>query len=234
MNRHHAVKKIKAALLSKGYPRLQMLLLVGLTGGAGFITSYFALHQGLETIWPRYLLAMAVAYLGFLALLGLWLKTGWKDWVESAEIVHLLPPSPGNAAKPAHFAPNLPAEDPRGGSGASAGFEVGIGDIGGDEWGLVLLVLGLVAAILLSSLWLVWSAPALFAELLLDAALATGLYQRLKKLPRTYWLETAIRGTIWPFVFTTIVVVGVGWGLNQYLPEAKSIGDVLAALKSIE
>jgi hypothetical protein len=221
MNRQGAVAKIKTALLSKGYPRLQMLLLVGLTGGAGFLTSYFALQGGLETIWPRYLLAMAMAYLAFLALLGLWVKSGWKDWVDGADMVNLLAPPPGGA-RTVHS----------GGQGrGSWGPDLGVPDLG-DGWGLVLLVVGLVAAILLSSLWLVWSAPTLFAELLLDAGLATGLYQRLKKLPQYHWLDTAIRGTIWPFALTTLVVVGVGWGMNQYLPEAQSLGDVLAAIRS--
>jgi hypothetical protein len=224
MSRQRAIGKIKAALLTKGYPRLQMLLLVGLTGGAGFLTSYFSLQQGLETIWPRYLLAMAVAYLAFLALLGLWVKSGWKDWVDGADMVNHLAPPPGGGR-------TVHGEGQGGGS--SWDLDLGVPDLG-DGWGLVLMVVGLVAAILLSSLWLVWSAPTLFAELLLDAGLAAGLYQRLKKLPQSHWLDTAIRGTIWPFVLTTLVVVGVGWGINQYLPEAQSLGDVLAALKSAE
>ena len=238
MDRNRAVSKIRNVLISKGYPRLQMLLLVTLTGGAGFVTSYLLLQQGLETIWQRYLVAMVVAYLAFLFLLWAWLKLGWKDWVDGFESLEAVP----HALRGARAI--LPAELPPGGGGATSSFDSGDSGAGiadsaasaasglGDDIGFVLTILGLAAAIVFSSLWVVWAAPTLFAELLLDTALAAGLYHRLRRLESRNWLETAIRGTFWPFLVTTLVVVAIGASLQHQWPEAKSLGAVVAALRA--
>ncbi len=219
MSRERAISRIKALLTSGSYPRLQMALLVALTGALGFLVSFVLLHQGLTTMWLRYLLAMAAAYLGFLGLLGLWLRwpSSLGDLVDGAD---LLPHGAGGGGG----APPLPR--PSGGFSGLGG-PADVPDF--DPVGLAVLVIAFGLAILFSSLWLVWTAPALFAELLLDAALAAGLYHRLKKLPRRHWLETAIRGTVWPYLITTLLVVAIGWGMSHYLPGAQSLGDVIAA-----
>ena len=48
--------------------------------------------------------------------------------------------------------------------------------------GTLIVVVAVVATLALSSLFLVWSAPVLFAELLVDGALAAGLYRRLRRI----------------------------------------------------
>lgn len=254
MSRPQQISKIKAALVTDGYPRLQMMLLVGLTGGAGFLCSYGLLHAGLHTIWLRYLLAMCGAYLAFLFLLWLWLRwprihlSDIADTFDPTDLLH----AGGKAKVP------LPGGGRFGGAGASMAFEAPAGnpvaapllesfDGGGgadlvedavdvasgtDELFIPILVVLLVLTILLSSLWLIWSAPVLFSELLVDGALSAGLYRRLSHLPRRHWLETALRRTIWPFLITTILVVAIGYGMNQLVPEAKSIGEFLAAASS--
>lgn len=255
MSRAQQISKIKAALVTDGYPRLQMLLLVGLTGGAGFLCSYGLLHAGLHTIWVRYLLAMGGAYLAFLFLLWLWLR--WPrihlrdlaDTLDPTDLLHVA----GKSKVP------LPGGGRFGGAGASMAFEApanpvaaplleSVADSGGgadivegavdaasgtDELFIPILVILLVLTLLLSSLWLIWSAPVLFSELLVDGALSAGLYRRLSHLPRRHWLETAVRRTIWPFLITTILVVAIGYGMNQLVPEAKSIGEFLAAASSV-
>ena len=248
-------RTIKEALIADGYPRLQMMLLVGLTGCAGFLTSYTLLHSGLHTIWVRYLLAMVVAYGAFLLLLWLWLKwpkTSWSDLLDPTDLIPSRGGGGGGISLPTGGGGNF------GGAGASAAFEAPaqamsaplldpgnliepssggsdlVGDAVGavadsDEFAIPLMVIVLVLTLLLSSLWVIWSAPSLFAELLVDSALSAGLYHKLRQIPRRHWLETAIRRTIWPFLITTVVVVATGWGMNHLVPEAKSIGEFLAA-----
>ena len=80
---------------------------------------------------------------------------------------------------------------------------------------------------MLSSLFVIYSAPVLFAELLLDGARAAGLYRGLRGLDRRHWLESALRRTFLPFVLTTAVVTAAGWGMGHYAPEARSIGEVM-------
>src|SRR5687767_7453502 len=79
-SRHRVIERIRRELELRGYPRLQMLLLVSLTGGAGFLASYALLHAGVETLSWRYGLAVAIAYLFFLLLLWLWLRTDLANY----------------------------------------------------------------------------------------------------------------------------------------------------------
>ena len=107
---------------------------------------------------------------------------------------------------------------------------VGVG--GADEAAIPLALLAIVVVVALSSLWLVYSAPVLFAELTLDALLGAALYRRLRRDDSRHWLETALRKTAWPFAFTLATVVAVGCIAQWYFPEARSIGDVAIALRA--
>jgi hypothetical protein len=91
---------------------------------------------------------------------------------------------------------------------------------------VVVVALAVVAALLLSSLLLVWSAPVLFAELLVDGVLAAGLYRRLRRAPGRHWLETALRRTWLPFLLTAVLAALAGWGLAVYAPGATTLGEV--------
>ncbi len=42
------------------------------------------------------------------------------------------------------------------------------------------------------------------------------------------WLETALRHTVLPFAAVAVLVTACGWALQQYAPEAASLGEVLA------
>jgi len=40
-------------------------------------------------------------------------------------------------------------------------------------------------------------------------------------------MVAAVKRTVIPFVLTTVLVAGAGWGMQAYVPEARSIGEVL-------
>ncbi|HEX5277217.1 MAG TPA: hypothetical protein VFW42_06075 [Fluviicoccus sp.] len=212
-NRRVEVHRIRDMLERHGYPRLQMLLLVVLTGASGFLSSTLLLKMGLSVMWLRYPLAVGVAYLVFLGLLWWWLRSRAEDY-SSLDPGSLPGRSDGGVeGQGGEF----------GGGGASGSFADGTGESDGPVEGaleaaaqaeefaipLVLMVLG--AVLLFSSLLMVYSAPTLFAELLLDGVLAAGLYRRLSRVERRHWLETAIRRTMWPFLLTAGVAAVLGW-----------------------
>jgi len=89
---------------------------------------------------------------------------------------------------------------------------------------VILLALGIA----LSSLFVIWSAPMLFAEILVDALLAASLYRRLRRLGARHWMSSALKRTWIPFVLTTLVVAGAGWAMQAHVPEARSLGEVIA------
>ena len=76
------IQKIRSHLERDGLPRLQMSLLVALTGISGFAASYVLLHAGLTEMWLRYLASFAVAYLTFILLLWIWLRSSAADYAD--------------------------------------------------------------------------------------------------------------------------------------------------------
>lgn len=241
LTRAMAVQRMRARLLREGFPRIQMFILVSLTGLAGFGASVALLAAGIDTMALRYLLAMGVAYLVFLLLLWLWLHTSAADYID-------VPVSgggeggthPAARAVEEHFAGGGGTFD---GAGASANVDFGAADSGiatvaekplaaiaqAEEGAIPLAVVLLVLGIALSSLFVVWSAPLLFAEILVDTLLAAGLYRRLRSLDPQHWMLTAVKRTVLPFVLTTLTVAAAGWGMQAYAPEARSLGEVLAS-----
>jgi len=79
----------------------------------------------------------------------------------------------------------------------------------------------------LSSFWIVYSAPLFLAELLIDGMLAATLYRRLRGVDSRHWLATAVRRTLVPFTATAVLTSATGWVMARYVPGAQSIGDML-------
>jgi hypothetical protein len=225
-----------------------MSLLVLLTGGSGLVASYGLLQAGVTAMWLRYPLALCAAYLVFFVLLWLWLRTKFEDHGD----VFTLPTGSssssngGNCASPADLASGQGGDFS--GGGASASFDSSpnfntssvsktdtssslgdsfeaVGDA--DDAAIPLLVILVVVGLALSSLYIVYSAPVLFAELLLDGALSATLYRRLRGLERTHWVETALRRTAIPFLLTAVFLTLSGWALGSYAPNAQSIGEAV-------
>ncbi len=117
-SRHQAIETLRRQLQREGWPRLQMLLLVMVTGGAGFVASWGLLQGGYHAMWLRYPLALGTAYLVFLFLLWLWMRTHPRDWTDAWDgTVPDFPPSGGHASGWSGHGGGS------GGGGASASFE---------------------------------------------------------------------------------------------------------------
>lgn len=244
LTRATAVQRMRARLLRDSFPRVQMFILVSLTGLAGFGASAAMLGAGVDAMALRYLLAMGVAYIVFLLLLWLWLRTSAADYLDIGPYGG--PDGDGAAGLPAE---GRVTEDFAGGGGsfdgggASGNVDFAMEDSAidtlvdkplevvkhADEGAIPLAVILLALGIALSSLFVVWSAPILFAEILVDALLAAGLYRRLRVLEPRHWMVAAVKRTLLPFVLTTLLVAGAGWGMQAYAPAARSLGEVLAS-----
>ena len=236
LTRAMAVERLRARLLVEGFPRIQMFILVSLTGLAGFGASVAMLGAGLETMALRYLLAMGVAYIVFLLLLFVWLHTSAADYADMAL------PNGGSGGSGTGGATDFSGGGGTfDGGGASANADFGTAESGIDaiidkplqvaahaeEGAIPVAVILLAVSIALSSLFVIWSAPILFAEIMVDALLAAGLYRRLRLIDPRYWMGSAVRRTIVPFMLTTLAVAGAGWGMQAWEPEARSLGEVV-------
>lgn len=248
------IARLMGRLNRDGYPRLQMSLLVALTGGAGLLASFLLLHSaGVGAMHLRYPAAVGCAYLAFLFLLWLWLRTKADDYLDGSIDI---PDLSGMGSPGIDTLPDFGgAGGDFGGGGASGNFvmddalspaslPVGDGDgigavgeavgevVGGADEGAIplavaLLVAALVAVLLFATFYIVYLAPALFAELLVDGALSASLYRRMRGLQTRHWLESALRRTAVPFAVTAAGLALIGYALHAYAPEAHTLGEVL-------
>lgn len=228
-SRSQLIQRIRHELETRGYPRLQMMLLVALTGGAGFLASFTLLTCGVDSLALRYSLAVAIAYLVFLLLLWVWLRADFDTYdgldEVAMEIVDAIP-EPASRGSSTQSEPLVELPDV-----SVPGIDaVGDADELAIPLGIVLVVAGLVLAILLASVSVIFSAPILFAELIVDGVLAASLYRRLRRTDSRHWLQSAVRRTIVPFAITAALAAIGGWGLSVNAPGARTLGDALAIL----
>lgn len=248
--RQRLVARLKRSISSSSYPRLQMIAILTITGSAGFLFSMISLQLGLKTIWLRYLIAIAFAYAVFLLLVR-----AWVAYHRSGLSFDLQLPNSGSFGSGSRSGtPTVTGGGGAfGGGGASGSFEdsaeapamlavseavqsssQGSGsslpdvDVDADVGGALIVVIAIaaVAAALTASTYLIFVAPELLAELLLNGALGTGLYMRLRKIEPENWLRIVIRKTWIVALGVTVLFVAAGAAMHRYMPEARSMGDV--------
>lgn len=115
-------------------------------------------------------------------------------------------------------------------SGSGSGGGLGSFDFDLDE-GLALLLVAVVLIIAFSAIiYVVWIAPILFAELLVDAAIVGSLYKPVKNIERTHWLLTALKKTGIPALIVLILFAIAGFIMQAAVPEAVTIGEFFNAV----
>lgn len=95
-----------------------------------------------------------------------------------------------------------------------------------DEGLWIALVIVVLTGALLAALYVVYIAPVLLAEVLVDGVLVTGLYRRVKKADQRHWLRTAVRKTLLPAIIVAVCFAVAGYAMEQIAPEARSVGEV--------
>jgi hypothetical protein len=264
-SRERLIEKAKQRLLRHGLPRLEMSILLALTGASGFLVSFLLLKAGVDSMALRYPVAVMVAYGVFLLLLRVWLaiqRDGWRDVVDvpDADMVELAldgvtsvgrgagggfsggggsfggAGSTTNFQAPAPLASSPPPAPMAVKSGGSKGFGIDL-DFDLDEGGFLVLlaILILAVAVMGAAVYVLWTAPVLLAEVLVDGLIMTGLYRRLRKTEEpAHWLLGAVRRTWIPALAVAILFSIAGHLLQKAVPEARSIGPAVRAVMGAE
>jgi hypothetical protein len=244
ITRRQAIREAAQRLQHHGWPRLQMLLIVGITGLAGFFASVVFLAAGVEQMWQRYPLAIGVAYLVFLLQLWWWMHASHDDngdVVDSLDFGNGGGGGGGLEGGGGHFTgggasgswdPIDPGVgDALGSVAESAGDTLGSAVDGADEGCLVVVVVVVLVfvfgSLFAGAVYLVYGAPMLLAELLVDAALSFGLYRNLRRQDREFWLFTAVRRTGWQFLAVAVFAAVLGMLLAHKVPGARTFGDAM-------
>ncbi len=119
-----------------------------------------------------------------------------------------------------------------GGSGGSGIGSSGLGsfDLDLDDGWVIVILLVILAIILGAIVYVIYIAPVLMAELLIDAAVVTSIYQPVKNIERRFWLRTALWKTAIPAVVILILFFAAGFLMQSAEPEARTIGEFLNKL----
>lgn len=235
MRRSQLVERVHRHLEEHNWPRLLLIVLIGVSGFAGFIVSYGLLGAGLDSMAWRYAIAGTTGYVSFLALLGLyvmWQRGGGEvdaDLLDVADVLEVR--FPGSSSAPSYFSGGR-----SGGGGAYGSWGSGSSG-GGGSWldgdvdlGWVLLAIAAALAALLAVTYIVWTAPALLAEVLVDAVIVSTVSKRLGNIERRDWTATAIRRTWLPATIMIATLALAGWALQKVAPETRSIGPAIEAI----
>ncbi|HEX8685116.1 MAG TPA: hypothetical protein VF654_01405 [Pyrinomonadaceae bacterium] len=127
-----------------------------------------------------------------------------------------------------HAAPSFDAGG-GGGGGGGGGLSSGLDifDADSEGCGFFLLAVALVVAGTLAALYVVYAAPLLLAEILVEGVLLSGLYRGMKRARRGGgdWVGAAVRRTWLPVLLTLVTFAAAGYFLQRAAPRARSIGE---------
>lgn len=228
-SREDQVRKVRNRMAA---PRFQMMLLLAVTGGVGFLTSYMLLQAGMDSMAARYPIAVGVAYLVFFLLLRIWISLQHDplehvgdilDAGDAVEGVASLADGIGSGGGgPVGLTPHPDADLPS--------FDFGLGD--GDSLVFLVVVAAVGAVALGAVFYVLYLAPLLLAEVLVDGVLLVGLYKRLKRPQPQYWVFGAIKRTWVPAAVVAVTFFVAGMVFQDLAPGARSIGGVWKAVSS--
>jgi hypothetical protein len=230
------LREIRSRFVAGLYPRLTVLVLIGLSGAAAWGVSTALFRLGTDQMAYRYAAATITGYVVFLMLIKIWieLRRPRDSWDPGLDVVPDLPIGDGGDA-------NVSFSGGSSGGGGASGSWGSPAESGGidlpaevpdvdEAWPIVaaliiavVVLFGAAAALF----YVVYYAPVLLAEVALDAALVTGIYRRLRKQDARHWLGSAIRHTWKAAVVMLVCLVLLGIAIQWAEPSARTIGDVL-------
>lgn len=231
--RRKALDEVRRRFIARGYPRLVVSLILGLSGLVAFGFSALTLSFGLDHIGFRYLAATIAGYVTFLMLIRVWIGLHRIGWNVDLPIPDFDATTPSGGGAPPSFGGGHSGGAGASGNWGSPSTNVSDVDVGVDVDGGWPIVLGIALLIgsLLAIVYVVYVAPVLLAEVALDAALVTGIYRKLRQEDVRHWLDSAFRRTWLPAVIAAVCLYAAGAAFQWAMPDARSIGDVVRALR---
>ena len=209
--RTQILKRAEKWLRMRSSPRFHMFLIVSVTGIFGFLFSCAMQQFGISSMCLRYLLAVGLSYLVFLGLLKLWLYSN----CHTIDITDAVPDITDFRVSNI----NIPSGD------GVLGDALGALDL--DDLFLVIIALVVICAGLLVCLYVVWTGPALLAEVMVDGFVMARVYKKMKSSGQAYWISGALRRTWLPAVLVAVFFAIAGFAMQKLVPDAKTIGHVI-------
>lgn len=246
MDRPSVVYRMRRHLERFDYPRLQLSLLIGFAGIAAFLVSSALLSAGVESMAPRYGAAGVAGYLAFLGCVRVWIA--WKRHAFRPELDIDL----GHALEGIDVATDVfrrPATglfdggqsggagasgswlDVRGGGSSRGGGGSSWFDDAGESLFMILLLIAALVGGVIAIGYVVYLAPALLAEVFVDAVIIAAVSKRVAGSERRDWTATLLRRTWFPAFALVALLVVAGWSLQRLAPDARSIGPAIEQIR---
>ncbi len=89
------------------------------------------------------------------------------------------------------------------------------------------IIMMLSTTVILIGIYFIWMAPLIFAELIVEGALATWLYRPNARGPSANWFDVSLEQTGLPAILMTASLLAAGIGFQIYAPEAETVVDVM-------
>jgi hypothetical protein len=243
-SRTDLVTRLSQQLADGSTPRIHLLVIMAVAGGAAFLSSTMMLwsdRDAFQSMMLRYPAAALCGYVAFIGLIRFWISLHRSDEgafydvtpdVVEAAVRSSVPSVPRLPDEPLSL--ELESTRPRTEpstvrtvrdsvlDAGSVGWDFDLGDFG---W----LVVAACAAVggLIAIGYVVYIAPVLLAEVALDAAIISALYRKLRADETGYWLTTVLTRTWVPALVLVVFSLALGYALEQVAPDARSIGGVI-------
>lgn len=237
------MSRLRQRLLAEHSARLVVLVAITLAAAIGFLVSAGALAIGVEQMAVRYLVAALAAYAAFLLLLNQWVRYRRRQLEPDLDLPDLgIDPAAAVDAEALAF-----AGGETGGAGGGAEWDPaspqthvaeqaahgamseGV-DLDLDELWWVVLVFAILLGGVFGVLYVLYLAPALLAEAVLDGIVATAVYRRLRRRDVNHWsVGMLLRRTWKPAAAVVASITLAGYLVQLFFPDADSIGDVVRA-----
>ncbi len=239
---------------SDSFPRVLVAFLVAIAGGFALLSSFVMLNLGLERMALRYPVALLFGYVFFLFLLWLWLRKNADSYFDVPEPgISFGSGSAPSGEVSGESLPSFKGEGGEfGGGGATGSFDSPSGlvheestgsifnDVGepiasvaeAEELAIPILVALFALAIALASFYVIYIAPVLLSEVLVDGVLSYALFRKMKGLESPHWVQSVFRRTFWPLLATAVTLSVAGYLLSTYAPGAHSIGEAVRQMST--
>jgi hypothetical protein len=262
-------RSIMAALQSQHATRLHMFLIVAACVSVALLITRFLLAIGVEAMWARYAVALLFAYGSFFFGVYCWLLLSpygqhLRNRDSHGDAQFDLSGDPVYTGSSSGSSPTFQGDGGGyGGGGASGDWsptvdldpiaqsasvdmpDVGdtLGDlpvdVGGDEGGCLIVIVGILLAILLAvlfgaSIYVIYQAPAILAEVVFEVLLGSPLARGARALDSAHWPSVLLRKTWLPFAMMFAAAMAFAIFVQWSFPQVTTAGEaVKLILKSL-
>ena len=230
-SRDRACRYVTSLVQRRGRAPFLMVLFLFLASLTGILASTLQHASGVDSMTVRFPVAVGMAYLAFLLSLSLFaghhrrkrkqVVAGDFDYCH-IDVSGVPCPVPSSTGKSAAVA-----------SGNTTGRTFELGGIDGDGIAVIVLILVALGSAVLACLFMVYNAPAILAEVLVDGVLCFGEGRQFSDASSRHWLFGVVRRTFVPLISVAACYAFVGLTLESLAPRATTMFEAYRMRQSV-